>query len=239
MRTTSSESALHQLQQQVVACRRCPRLVQYCQRVAREKRRAFLDWQYWGRPLPSFGDPGARVLILGLAPAAHGGNRTGRMFTGDHSGNFLYAALHRAGFANQPSSTQRGDGLRLRDAYITAVVRCAPPANKPTREEQTRCRAFLERELELLPNIRAVLALGKIAFDGYLRLLKDTGRIGSLAPYRFAHGAYYALPPPLPALFACYHPSQRNTFTRKLTPRMLDALLRRVRRFLQETDGSG
>ena len=232
MRTTSSEIALLQLQQQVIVCQRCPRLARYCRKVAREKRRAFQDWDYWGRPLPSFGDPDARLLILGLAPAAHGGNRTGRMFTGDRSGDFLYGALHRAGFANQPTSARRSDGLQLRDAYITAVVRCAPPGNKPTLEEQTRCRPFLARELELLPNLRAVLALGKIAFDGYLRLLRDTGRVASLAAYRFTHGARYALPPPLPVLFACYHPSQQNTFTRKLTPRMLDGLLRRVRRFL-------
>jgi len=225
-------STLPKLQQGVVACRRCPRLIGYCRKVAREKRRAYRDWEYWGRPLPSFGDPRARLLLLGLAPAAHGGNRTGRMFTGDRSGDFLYAALHRAGFANQPKSTHRGDGLELRDAYITAVVRCAPPGNKPTREEQTRCRPFLERELELLPNVRAVVALGKIAFDGYLRLLKDRGRIASFAPYRFRHAAEYRLPPPLPVLFASYHPSQQNTFTGKLTPRMLDALFRRVRKVL-------
>ncbi len=200
--------------------------------MAREKRRAYRDWEYWGRPVPPFGDPRARLLILGLAPAAHGGNRTGRMFTGDRSGDFLYAALYRTGFANQPTAVHRNDGLQLRDAYITAVVRCAPPANKPTAQEQGRCRRFLERELELLPNLRAVVALGKIAFDAYLGLLKDTGRIASRAPYRFAHGAQYRLPEPLPALFASYHPSQQNTFTGKLTPKMLDALFRRVRRFL-------
>ena len=232
VRTTNSEIPLLHLQQQIIVCQRCPRLVRHCRKVAREKRRAFQEWDYWGRPLPSFGDPGARLLILGLAPAAHGGNRTGRMFTGDRSGDFLYGALYRAGFACQPTAVHRGDGLQLRDAYITAVVRCAPPGNKPTLEEQARCRPFLARELELLPNVRAVLALGKIGFDGYLRLLRDTGRITSLAPYRFAHGARYALPPPLPVLFACYHPSQQNTFTGKLTPRMLDGLLRRVRRFL-------
>lgn len=243
VRTTGSEIPLLHLQQQIIACQRCRRLVRHCRKVAREKRRAFQEWAYWGRPLPSFGDPDARLLILGLAPAAHGGNRTGRMFTGDRSGDFLYGALYRAGFASQPTSSHRGDGLQLRDAYITAAVRCAPPGNKPTLEEQARCRPFLARELELLPNVRAVLALGKIAFDGYLRLLRDGGRITSLAPYRFAHGARYVLPPPLQVLFACYHPSQQNTFTGKLTPRMLDGLLRRVRRFLvnkrrQENEGS-
>lgn len=225
--------ALRKLQQEVIACQRCPRLIRHCRKVAREKRRAYRKFEYWGRPLPSFGDPKARLLILGLAPAAHGGNRTGRMFTGDRSGDFLYAALYRSGFANQPYSTHRGDGLALRDAYITAVVRCAPPANKPTPQEQARCRRFLEGELELLPNVRAVVALGKIAFDSYLRLLRDSGHIPSRAPYRFAHGAQYALPPPLPALFASYHPSQQNTFTGKLTPKMLDALFRRVRKLLQ------
>ena len=234
VRTTSSEIPLLHLQRQIIVCQRCPRLVSHCRKVAREKRRAFQEWDYWGRPLPSFGDPGARLLILGLAPAAHGGNRTGRMFTGDRSGDFLYGALYRAGFASQPTSSHQGDGLQLCDAYITAGVRCAPPGNKPTLEEQARCRPFLARELELLPNIRAVLALGKIAFDGYLRLLRDTGRIASLASYRFAHGARYVLPPPVPVLFACYHPSQQNTFTGKLTPGMLDALLGRIRRSLEK-----
>ncbi len=221
--------ALLKLHEEIVACRRCPRLVSHCRRVAREKRRAYRDWDYWGRPVPPFGDPRARLLVLGLAPAAHGGNRTGRMFTGDRSGDFLYAALHRAGFASQAAATHRGDGLELRDVYITASVRCAPPGNKPTPAEQARCRPFLERELALLPQVRVVLALGKIAFDTYLRLLKDMGRLAPRAPYRFAHGAHYPLPAPLPALFASYHPSQQNTFTGKLTPAMLDALFRRVR----------
>ena len=225
-------SALVELHREVVACQRCPRLVNYRRKVAEQKRRAYLEWEYWGRPVPPFGDPRARLLIVGLAPAAHGGNRTGRMFTGDRSGDFLYAALHRAGFANQPAATHRGDGLELRDAYITAAVRCAPPGNRPTPQEQARCRPFLQRELALLPNLRAVLTLGKLAFDSYLRLLKDSGGIPSAAPYRFAHGAHYTLPPPWPALFASYHPSQRNTFTGKLTPRMLDGLFRRVRKFL-------
>ncbi len=231
--------ALLRLQREVIGCRRCPRLVEYCRSVAEQKRRAYRDWEYWARPVPPFGDPRARLLILGLAPAAHGGNRTGRMFTGDRSGDFLCAALHRAGFANQPTATHRGDGLELRDAYLTAAVRCAPPGNKPTAQEQANCRPFLERELALLPGLRAVLALGRLAFDTYLRLLREQGHIRSAAPYRFAHGLRYRLPSPLPALFASYHPSQQNTFTGKLTPPMLDRLLRRVRRFLDRDPDSG
>lgn len=227
-----STTALRRLHSEIVACCRCPRLVEHCRSVAEEKRRAFAEWDYWGKPVPPFGDPQARLLILGLAPAAHGGNRTGRMFTGDRSGDFLYAALYRAGFASQPTSVKRGDGLELRDAYITAAVRCAPPGNKPTPQEMARCRPFLERELALLPNVQAVLALGKIAFDTYLRLLKERGRITSVAPYSFGHGVEYHFAGGLPSLFASYHPSQQNTFTGKLTPDMLNRLLRRIRRHL-------
>ena len=161
-----------------MACRKCPRLVEYREKVAREKRRAFRDWTYWGKPVPGFGDPRARLLILGLAPAAHGGNRTGRVFTGDRSGDFLFAALHKAGFANQPDSVRRDDGLRLRNAYIAATIRCAPPANKPLPSEIENCRGYLEREMEIL-RPRAVLALGKIAWDAYLEILKQRGMIAS------------------------------------------------------------
>lgn len=226
------ETALRILQQQVIACRRCPRLVEYRERVAREKRFAFRNEEYWGRPVPSFGDPRARLLVLGLAPAAHGGNRTGRVFTGDRSGDFLFSSLYRTGFANQPASVSRDDGLELRDANVTAAVRCCPPANKPAPEEVANCRPYLERELELLSEVRVVVALGKFAFDAYLGLLKRQGKVPPRASYKFAHGACYRLPPPLPALLASYHPSQQNTFTGKLTPRMLDSVFRHARRLL-------
>ncbi|MCI0350205.1 MAG: uracil-DNA glycosylase, partial [Acidobacteriales bacterium] len=198
---------LTSLAQGIVTCRQCPRLVEHRESVARTRRRAFRDWEYWGRPVPGFGDPNAELLILGLAPAAHGGNRTGRIFTGDRSGDFLYAMLHRAGFANQPTSTRREDGLRLTGAYVTAVARCAPPDNKPLPQEILNCRSFLEAELNIL-RPRAVLALGKIAFDAYLRLLQQRGDIPPGA-YQFAHGACVQLPGDFPRLFASYHPSQR------------------------------
>lgn len=223
--------ALERLQRRVIRCRKCPGLRRYCEKIAREKRRAYRDWDYWGRPIPSFGDPKAHLLIIGLAPAAHGGNRTGRMFTGDRSGDFLYGALYRAGFANQPTARHRDDGLELTNAYITAVLRCAPPGNKPRPEELANCRPYFERELELLPNVRAVLALGQIAFSNYLRLLRDKGAIAAPAAYHFAHGAEYELPRPLPRLFASYHPSQQNTQTGRLTEVMLDSVLARIRRF--------
>ena len=222
---------LAQLNRETIACRKCPRLVRYCQKVARTKRRAYRDWTYWGRPVPGFGDPRAELLIIGLAPAAHGANRTGRMFTGDRSGEFLYRLLHRAGFANQPRSTHRGDGLALCNAYISATVRCAPPSNKPLPGEIRKCRPFLERELDLL-RPRAVLALGRIAFDGYLKLLQDCGAIATRAAYPFAHGASFELPGGGPRLFACYHPSQQNTQTGRLTRAMFLRVLRQARRFL-------
>ena len=226
------ETALRLLQEQVIACRQCPRLVEYRERVARQKRFAFRGDEYWGRPLPSFGDPRARLLILGLAPAAHGGNRTGRMFTGDRSGDFLFAALYGAGFANQPLSAGRSDGLVLRDAYVTAAVRCCPPANKPAPVEQANCRPYLERELQLLANVKAVVALGKFAFDAYLGVLKRQGKLPARVSYKFGHGACYRLPTPLPTLLASYHPSQQNTFTGRLTPRMLAAVFRKARRLI-------
>jgi uracil-DNA glycosylase len=223
---------IKQLNEEVVACRKCPRLVRYREAVAMEKRRAFRDWEYWGKPVPGFGDPHARLVILGLAPAAHGANRTGRMFTGDRSGDFLYSALYRAGFANQPTSVSRGDGLALKSAYISATLRCAPPANKPLPSELAHCRPYFERELELI-RPRAILALGGIALRAYLGLLKERGYIESLAAFPFGHGASYTFAGQLPRLFVSYHPSQQNTFTGKLTKTMLVRVLQEIRRFLE------
>jgi len=225
---------LAKLQAAVIACERCPRLRRHCVCVAREKRRQYRDWEYWGKPIPSFGDPHARLLIIGLAPAAHGGNRTGRIFTGDRSGTFLMRAMHTAGFANKPDSVHRDDGLRLRDAYITAVVRCAPPDNKPTPVEIETCRHYLEQELALLKNVRAVLCLGRIAYAGYLATLRRMGHPLRRAAFPFSHGGEHALPAPLPRLFTAYHPSQQNTLTGKLTPRMMDRVFARIRDWLEE-----
>jgi len=224
---------LEKLNQEIIHCRACPRLVRYREQVARDKRRAFRAWDYWGKPVPGFGDPGAELLILGLAPAAHGANRTGRMFTGDRSGDFLYKALFRAGFANQPTSTKRGDGLALKNAYMAATLRCAPPANKPLPSELANCRHFWERDIEILQP-RAVLVLGSIAMRAYLGLLKEREQIATLAAFPFRHGASYQLPGDLPRLFASYHPSQQNTFTGKLTDAMLFKVLREVRKFLAQ-----
>ncbi len=212
-------SWLVRLNREIVACERCPRLRRYCQKIAREKRRAYRDWEYWGKPVPGFGDPQARVLLLGLAPGAHGSNRTGRMFTGDGSGYFLYPVLHEAGYASHRGGGHREDGLELRDAYITAAARCAPPANKPTRRELANCSAFLDRELEGLKQVRVVVALGKIAFDAYLDHLKRRGVLASRSGFTFRHGAYYGLPDGK-ILLASYHPSQQNTNTGKLTREM-------------------
>ena len=224
---------LEDLNARIVACRKCPRLVKYREAVAAEKRRAFRDWHYWGKPVPGFGDPNAQLLIIGLAPAAHGANRTGRMFTGDRSGDFLYQALYRTGFANQPTSQHRGDGLALKNCYITATLRCAPPANKPLPAELTNCRPYWEADLAILQP-RAVLALGGIAMRAYLGLLKSRGEISSHAEFPFAHAANYRLPGKLPRLFASYHPSQQNTFTGKLTEKMLEGLLKKIRVFLEK-----
>lgn len=224
--------ALQQLNDEIIRCRKCPRLVRYREKIAREKRPAFRDCAYWGKPVPGFGDSRAELLILGLAPAAHGANRTGRMFTGDRSGDFLYRALYRAGFANQPASTARGDGLALRNAYISAALRCAPPANKPLPAELANCRPYFERELELL-RPRAVLALGNIAMRAYFRFLKDCGKIENRTAFPFRHGASYRLEGDLPRLFMSYHPSQQNTFTGKLTEAMLERVLRDIRRCLE------
>jgi uracil-DNA glycosylase family 4 len=226
-------SQLRILNEEIVACRRCPRLVRYREKVAREKRRAYREWAYWGKPLPGFGDAHAQLLILGLAPAAHGGNRTGRMFTGDRSGDFLYAALHKAGFANQATSVQRDDGLLLTNAYISATCRCAPPDNKPLPKEIENCRGYLEREIEILKP-KAVLALGKIAWDAYLEVLKQRGVIPSRALYKFAHGAEAEVFAGAPRLFGVYHPSQQNTQTGRVTPAMYAAVLRRIRSFLEK-----
>jgi uracil-DNA glycosylase len=226
------EERLVVLEREITECRKCPRLVHHREEVALTKRRAYREWTYWGRPVPAFGDPQARLVIIGLAPGVHGANRTGRMFTGDRSGDFLYEQLHRAGFANQPHAKNADDGLVLKDALISAAVRCAPPDNKPLPEEIRNCVPYLERELELiLP--RAILALGGIALNTYLNLLKGQGLITSCAAYRFAHGASFILPQGLPRLFAAYHPSQQNTQTGRLTPAMFARVLRQIKNFLK------
>ncbi|MGZ4147333.1 MAG: uracil-DNA glycosylase, partial [Actinomycetota bacterium] len=221
-----SARELGRIDAEVVVCRACPRLVRWREQVARERTARFADQEYWGHPVPGFGDPKARVLILGLAPAAHGGNRTGRIFTGDRSGDFLYASLHRTGFANQPTSVARDDGLRLADAYVTAVNRCAPPENRPTPKERDACLPFLERELAALGELRVVVALGSYAWTGALRALAARGHPVRPKP-KFGHGAEAAVGPI--SLVGCFHPSQQNTFTGKLTPAMLDDVMRRAR----------
>ena len=220
--------SLRQLNRDLVDCRRCPRLVQHCTTIAREKRRAYLDWDYWGKPVPGFGDRDARVLLLGLAPGAHGSNRTGRMFTGDSSGNFLYPVLHATGFASQPTSVTIDDGLRLTDAYITAAVRCAPPDNKPFPDEIARCAEFLDRELRMLQSVKVVVGLGRIGFEAYLNHLIRRGVITSKRPYAFGHAAEYFMPDSR-RLLASYHPSNQNTQTGKLTRTMFEAIFRRAR----------
>ncbi len=225
--TRPALASLPVLEGEVVGCRACPRLVAWREQVARDRRAAFADQEYWGRPIPGYGDPCARVLVLGLAPAAHGGNRTGRIFTGDRSGDWLFASLWRTGFANQPTSVARGDGLRLRDCWVTAAVRCAPPANRPLPAERDRCLPFARRELELLTDVRVIVCLGGFAWDAGLRLL---GALGVAIPRprpRFGHGA--ELPSPRWSLLGCFHPSQQNTFTRRLTEPMIDSVLRRAR----------
>lgn len=207
------------LNREVEACTLCPRLVTYRQEVARVKRRAYLSWEYWGKPVPGFGDPHARVLVMGLAPGAHGSNRTGRPFTGDASGNFMYPVLHQTGFASQPIATDRTDGMKLTDLYITAAVRCAPPDNQPLPQELTACSSFLDRELAGLKNVKVVVALGKIGFDAYLNHLKRRGMLASKKDYVFRHGASYELPDGK-RLLASYHPSNQNTQTGKLTRKM-------------------
>jgi uracil-DNA glycosylase len=210
---------LQVLNQEVVSCVRCPRLVEFREKIGREKRRAYKDQEYWAKPVPGFGDPNAKVLILGLAPGAHGSNRTGRPFTGDGSGYFLYPVLHAAGFASQASAIHREDGLKLNGAYITAAVRCAPPLNKPTPQEIVACSSYLDRELAGMKSVQVVVALGKIGFDAYLNHLKRTGVITSKAAYLFSHGASYKMPNGV-TLIASYHPSLQNTNTGKLTEKM-------------------
>jgi len=233
----TNETGLRVLEEETIRCRRCPRLVEYREKVAKEKRRAFREWTYWGRPVPGFGDPRAKLFILGLAPGAHGSNRTGRMFTGDRSGEFLYAALYKAGFANQATWLHPADGLELRNVYIAAAVRCAPPANKPLPSEILLCRGYLERELALL-RPKVVLALGRIAWDAYLEILKSEGVIASRAKYIFAHGAVAKLPGNGPRLVGVYHPSQQNTQTGRVTLAMYAVILRKIQRLLGQSSGA-
>lgn len=225
--TSANEERLARLDRRVVACTRCPRLVGWRQSAAAEPPRRYAGEEYWARPLPGFGDPRARLVVVGLAPAAHGANRTGRMFTGDRSGEWLYGALHRAGLATQPTSTDRDDGLRLRDAYITAVVRCAPPANRPTPAERDNCLSYLVEELRILDRARVLLALGAFAWDGALRAVRDLGHPIARPRPRFGHGAETAAGPY--TLIGSYHPSQQNTFTGKLTREMFDSVLAAAR----------
>ncbi len=216
---------LADIEREVVGCRRCPRLVAWREEVARVKRAAYADQEYWGRPIPGFGDPAARIVVLGLAPAAHGGNRTGRIFTGDRSGDFLFAALHRCGLADRPLSRGPGDGLSLHDCYVTAAVRCAPPANRPTPAERDTCLPYAARELAALPHARVIVCLGGFAWAAGLRLLEQAGRRVPRPRPRFTHGAEL---PDSPMLLGCFHPSQQNTFTGRLTADMLDTVLERA-----------
>jgi uracil-DNA glycosylase family 4 len=217
------------LHKDVIACESCPRLREWCSTVAREKRKSFAEWDYWGKPVPGFGDPNARIWIIGLAPAAHGANRTGRIFTGDRSGDFLFDALHRVGLCNQPTSTHRDDGLNLTDCYISATARCAPPGNKPTPDEVENCSVYLDREWKLLRRKRVILALGKIAWDASIDLARRNGCEAKVRSADFAHGAACALSDRL-TLVGSYHVSQQNTFTGKLTRAMFEKVLKQCRR---------
>lgn len=224
---TEKDAHWQALDTEVMLCRRCPRLVAWREHVAGVKRRAYRDWDYWGRPVPGFGDRNARLLIVGLAPGAHGANRTGRMFTGDGSGDFLFAALYRAGFANQPESVHRSDGLALQDLYISAVARCAPPDNRPTIEEMDNCQPYLLTELDLLDRLQGIVLLGQIAFDRVTRILRARG--ANTEKLKFAHGACYDLGPGFPWLLASYHPSRQNTQTGRLTVEMFDSIWQQAR----------
>ncbi len=224
-------SALAVLNREVIACTRCPRLVEYREQIGREKRRAYREHEYWAKPVPGFGDPKARVMILGLAPGAHGSNRTGRPFTGDASGKFMYPILYKAGFASQPNAEHRDDGLKLIDCYITAAVRCAPPDNKPLPSELMNCSEYLDREFEILRNLKVVVALGKIAFDAYLSHLRRGGVMTKRAGYVFGHGAKYPIQNGL-TLLASYHPSNQNTATGKLTAAMFEDVFRAAKRII-------
>jgi uracil-DNA glycosylase len=223
------------LNQSITECRKCPRLVAYRETVAHVKRRQYMEWIYWGRPVPAFGDPAARLFVVGLAPAAHGGNRTGRIFTGDRSGDWLYHALHRCRFANQSQSAHKGDGLALTDCYIAAAVRCAPPDNKPTPDEFDRCRPYLVEELRLLKGLRVVVALGKIAFDQYLKACRAMGHELPSPALHFGHGVEYGLPWGV-TLIGSYHPSQQNTFTGKLTAPMFHSVFERARTLIAQRE---
>jgi len=225
--------SLAQLHRRIIRCTACPRLVKWREKVAKEKTPRFADEKYWGKPLPGLGDPKARLLIVGLAPAAHGGNRTGRMFTGDRSGDWLFRALHKAGFANQSASQHRDDGLKLKDCYITATLRCAPPLNKPLPLEIENCRMFLREEFALLKNVRVILALGRIGFDSALGLCREFGLYNFDKRPKFFHCAEYRLPENR-LLLASFHPSQQNTFTGRLTEEMFDAVFRRARDFINK-----
>jgi uracil-DNA glycosylase len=222
---------LEVLHADVVACRKCARLVEYRETIGRDKRRAYLDWEYWAKAVPGFGDPEARLLILGLAPGAHGSNRTGRPFTGDKSGEFMYPVLYRTGFASQATAVHQEDGLRLMDAYITSAVRCAPPDNKPTPEEIGACAPFLTREIAALKNLKVVVALGKIGFEAYLNFAKRQGMISSKKEYVFGHGAHYKMPNGV-ALIASYHPSNQNTATGKLTEEMFREVFEKAKKLI-------
>jgi len=221
-------ASLDELNTRIVDCGRCPRLRVYCAEIARVRRRAYLEQEYWGQPVPSFGDPKARILVLGLAPGAHGSNRTGRMFTGDGSGDFLYPVLYETGFASQPNAVSRDDGMRLHNLWISAVVHCAPPGNKPTPGEQRNCASWLDEEISLLRDLRVVVCLGKIAFDGFLAHQMRCGRIAAKSKFQFRHGTAYAMPGGL-TLMASYHPSLQNTNTGKLTRAMFTDVFRRAR----------
>lgn len=225
----SKPNSLQLLNARIIECKLCPRLRTHCAEVATTRRRAYAEWEYWGRPVPSFGDPKARVLILGLAPGAHGSNRTGRPFTGDGSGDFLYPILHETGFASQPNATSRDDGMQLTDLWITSVGRCAPPANKPTPQELRNCAPWIDQEIALLKHLRVVVCLGRIAFDGLLAHLHRTGKITSRSGFAFAHGAEYTLPSGLHIL-ASFHPSLQNTNTGRLTRSMFRSIFLRARK---------
>lgn len=231
-------SGIVSLQSEIIACTRCPRLVQWREEIASTKVPRFREWDYWGRPVPGFGDPNARLLLIGLAPAAHGGNRTGRMFTGDRSGDWLYRALHKFGFANQPTSISSDDGLRLTDCYITASARCAPPGNKPTPQELLNCRPFLFREIAYLKRLRVIIALGKVGFDSAINVYRELGLSSFALRPHFAHGRVYELNNTL-KLIASFHPSQQNTFTGRLTEKMFDAVFKQAQTILREKHKGG
>ncbi len=220
----------HNLDRELLTCRKCPRLVDWREEVARVKRRAYLDWDYWGKPVPGFGDQNARVLVVGLAPGAHGANRTGRMFTGDGSGDFLYPALFQAGFANQPQALQRGDDLQLKDMFISAVCRCVPPGNKPKADEISNCLPYLEAEIDLIPDLKVIVVLGRIAFDQTLRIYRR--RTGERLRFKFEHGGRYQLGEGLPWLVASYHPSRQNTQTGRLTKAMFAEVWEKANKIL-------